>query len=427
MLDAQATDFLVGLGSVEEIRALAAEGLAPDGEVKFNTHIHLPPNFSAFETVSQAVDLAAEQGVGVLGVGNYYDFAVYQTFVQAVREKGIFPLFGTEVIALETDLQQQGVRINDPGNPGKYYICGKGISKFEQLSKRAEELLGTIRKNDQVRMSEIIGKIDQIFSSHGVEMKLDEQAVVSRVVKRHGCKAEMVTLQERHLCQAFQEVFFEAVTEEQRADKLTEVFGVVPKSDMDNAVVVQNEIRSNLMKAGKPCFAEETFVNLSQAKELILELGGIPCYPVIADGSSQRCEYETPLKTLIDNLKNNGYSMVEFIPLRNQPDVLSEYAKAIRRAGIVVVAGTEHNTLDLLPIEPACVNGQAIPKEVNEIFFEGVCVLAGHAFLKAQGQGGFVDEANNPNQNYSSDEERIADFCKIGVAVLARYFQSQSV
>jgi sugar phosphate isomerase/epimerase len=192
---------------------------------------------------------------------------------------------------------------------------------------------------------------------------------------------------------------------------------------MKNAVAVQNEIRSNLMKAGKSCFVDETFVNLAQAKELICQLGGIPCYPTLADGSSQRCEYETPLDTLIDNLKANGYTMAEFIPLRNQPDVLSEYVKAIRDAGIVVVAGTEHNTLDLVPIAPTCVDNQEIPEDVNDIFFEGVCVLAGHAFLTAHGQGGFVDESNKPNPNYSSDEERIADFRNIGAAVLARYFQ----
>jgi hypothetical protein len=48
--------------------------------LKNNAHIHLPPNFSAFETVEQAVDLAAAQGVRVLGVSNYYDYAVYDDF-----------------------------------------------------------------------------------------------------------------------------------------------------------------------------------------------------------------------------------------------------------------------------------------------------------------------------------------------------------
>ncbi|MCC2670179.1 MAG: hypothetical protein K0Q72_2650, partial [Armatimonadetes bacterium] len=97
---------------------------------KVNAHIHLPPNFSAFDTVAQAVDLARDQGIGVLGASNYYDYTVYGEFSERARAAGIYPLFGLEVIALLDDLQEAGVKINDPGNPGKLYLCGKGLSRF---------------------------------------------------------------------------------------------------------------------------------------------------------------------------------------------------------------------------------------------------------------------------------------------------------
>ncbi|MBL7215892.1 MAG: hypothetical protein ISS71_09470, partial [Phycisphaerae bacterium] len=314
-----------------------------------------------------------------------------------------------------------GIRINDPGNPGKYYICGKGISRFESFYDRAAELNTRIRQSDALRMSQMAEKMNQVFEKHGIHTNLDDVAIIGRVVKRHGCQAEMVTLQERHLAQAFQEVFFEKVLTEQRIEKLTEIFGVAPKTEVDNAVGMQNEIRSHLMKAGKVCFVPETFVNLAEAKELIAELGGIACYPVLADGSKQRCEYETPVGTLIENLKTNSYSMVEFIPIRNQPDVLAEYVTAIRKAGIAVVAGTEHNTLDLLPIEPTCVGGEAIPDDVQEIFLEGICVLAAHQFLCAHGETGFTALYNDPACD--DKESLICDFKNIGTAVLNRYFE----
>jgi hypothetical protein len=418
--DMKTTDFLLGLGTVEEITAEAQSGSVSLTPVPFNCHIHLPPNFSAFETVSQAVRLAAEQGVKVLGSGNYYDFGVYRNFSEQARSKGIFPLFGTEIIALETDFQQQGIRINDPGNPGKYYICGKGISRFEPLSDRAAELLNGIRGNDALRMREMTAKMAGVFSEHGVDTGLDENAIIERVVRRYGCESEMVTLQERHLTQAFQECFFEQIPADKRMAKLTALFGTTPKSDADDAVGIQNEIRTHLMKAGKPCFVPETFVNLSQAKELILELGGIPCYPVLADGSSQRCEYEMPVEKFIETLKAEQYSMVEFIPVRNEPVVLAESVKAIRQAGIAVVAGTEHNTLEMLPLEPTCVKGQDIPQDVKDIFWEGVCVLAGHAFLTAHGERGFVGSI----ADYNDAEERIEAFSRIGAAVLNRYFKT---
>jgi len=411
----QATDFLKELGSVDAVSAEAGSAGLPKS-LTYNSHIHLPPNFSAFETVEQAVELAADQGVQVLGCGNYYDYSVYQKFTETARDKNVFPLFGTEIIALETDLQQKDIRINDPGNPGRHYICGKGISRFEELSSRADELLSGIRNNDTLRMQEMAVKMAGVFSEHGIDTGLDEQAVIARVVKRHGCSADTVTLQERHLAQAFQEVFFDKVPEDERKQKLTDIFGATPQFNPSDAVGVQNEIRSNLMKAGKICFVPETFVNLAQAKELIVELGGIPCYPVLADGSKKRCEYETPVEGLIETLKANHYTMVELITIRNSPEVLAEYVSAIRQAGIAVVAGTEHNTLDLLPIKPACVGGEAVPEEIDAIFKEGICVLAAHAFLKAHEEEGFVDGQEG------DANERIEYFSRIGAVVLNKYF-----
>ncbi|MBL7215029.1 MAG: hypothetical protein ISS71_05065 [Phycisphaerae bacterium] len=414
----QTTDFMKSLGNVEEVLAESGDIGLP-GRLTYNAHLHLPPNFSAFETVEKAVQIVADEGIQVVGCGNYYDYSVYQQFSQIAQDKGIFPLFGTEIIALETDLQKQNIRINDPGNPGKYYICGKGISQFEALTEKAAELLSTIRNNDALRMREMTTKMAEVFKRHGIDTGLDDQAVISRVVKRHGCKPEMVTLQERHLAQAFQEVVFETISSDQRTQKLTDLFGEIPKSAPYDAIGIQNEIRSHLMKAGKVCFMPETFVNLAQAKELIVELGGIPCYPVLADGSKQRCEYETPLEQLIETLKANQYAMVELIPIRNSAEVLTEYVTAIRQAGIAVVAGTEHNTLDLLPIQPTCVGGAAIPEDVDAIFKEGICVLVAHAFLKAHGQPGYIDSEQNDTNAH------IERFSRIGAAVLKRYFEKQ--
>lgn len=121
------------LGSPDELDALAAEGLAPDVRPLVNAHVHLPPNFTAFETITQAVEMADAQNVRVLGATNYYDYSIYTEFAAKSSRHGIFPLFGLEIITLVESLVQMGVKINDPGNPGKYYLCGKGITRFDPL------------------------------------------------------------------------------------------------------------------------------------------------------------------------------------------------------------------------------------------------------------------------------------------------------
>lgn len=419
-------EFLQQLGTVEQMQAAARKGLSPAPRPAFNTHIHLPPNFSAFQSVRQAVRQAARQGVKVLGAGNYYDFTVYQEFASAAREQGVFPLFSTEIISLDKNLQHQHIRINDPGNPGKMYICGKGVSQIADLSPRARELLNTIRQKDTLRMRQMIGKMSAHFAASGVKINLDDTAVIDRVVKRHGCTPEMVTLQERHAAQAFQEVFFEKVPVEQRIEKLTAVFGTAPQSKPHDAVGIQNEIRSYLMKAGKPCFVPETFISPAQARELILQLGGIPCYPVLADGAAAPCEYETPVETLVAALQDQRYPMVEFIALRNTPQTLTEYARAIRAAGILLTVGTEHNTLEMPPLAPTCLNGAAIPGEIRNLFWEGTCVLAAHQFLSAHGRCGYVDRKGRLNPDFDGETRRIEAFRKLGAAVLETFFQTQN-
>lgn len=386
-------------------------------DFRFNTHIHLPPNFSAFDSVSQAVDLAAAQGLGVLGASNYYDFEVYREFASRAAGSGIYPLFGLEIIALLEDLQQAGIKINDPGNPGKLYLCGKGITRFSPLSAEAASLLGTIRESDATRMARMTGRLSAVFSAAGFDLGLDAEAIRQRIVRRHGSPVETVYLQERHLAQAFQEVLFERVAGPERAALLERLFGV-PAKKPDDAVSVQNEIRSHLMKAGRPAYEPETFVGFDHAYRLVLALGGIPCYPTLADGASPICAFETPVAALIAGIQARGIHCAELIPLRNRPEVLAEYVLAMRAAGLVVTAGTEHNTLDLVPLEPECLGGAPVPDELRAIFWEGACVVAAHQHRVSQGRAGFVDASGQPHSGYATADERIRAFAEIGAEVI---------
>jgi hypothetical protein len=175
------------------------------------------------------------------------------------------------------------------------------------------------------------------------------------------------------------------------------------------------------MKVGRPGYVEETFVGFDHAYKLVLALGGIPCYPTLADGASPVCPYEEPVERLIGDLRARGVHAAEFIPVRNSPETLSRYVPAMRAAGLVVTAGTEHNTPDLLPLRPAALKGVAIPTDVQAIFDEGACVVAAHQYLVANGRPGYVDAAGRPNPDYATAEERIAAFARLGAEVIRRY------
>ncbi len=409
------------LGTPAEIRALADQGYGPSSAPLVNSHIHLPPNFSAFDSVDQAVRLAASERIGVLGISNYYDFEVYGQFVEQAQRSGIFPLFGLEIISMQDDLRQAGVKVNDPGNPGKTYLCGKGITRFEEMTTAAADLISVIRRNDSQRMALMTDRMRAALRDRGFNAEVDEQAIVETIVKRHHVPLQTVYLQERHISQAFQEALFESIPREQRIDRLSAMLGAPSKArDPDDYVTVQNELRSHLMKAGKPAFVEESFVSFTDAKRLVLELGGIPSYPVLADGAAPICQYEADPAELIQKLHDCGIHAVEWIPVRNTAKIVVQYVTKMRQAGLAVTAGTEHNTLDLIPLDPTCADG-ALPEQVRKIFWEGTCVVAAHQFLSLHGQRGYVDAAGQPNTEYASADERIKALARIGAAVVRRY------
>jgi hypothetical protein len=423
---AEALDALQSLGTPDEMRALAQKGYGPQSPPRVNAHIHLPPNFSAFESVEEAVRLAAEQSIGVLGVSNYYDYQVYGDFVRCARERRIFPLFGTEIICMDGALRDAGIKINDPGNPGKFYFCGKGITRFEEMTPEAARLLERIRRNDAARMARMVERVERVFAERGLSTGVDENAVVDMIVRRHGSDRNTVYLQERHVSQAFQEAMFEKVEPETRIERLDRVLGAETKAKgPEDHVAVQNDVRSHLMKAGKPAFVEETFISFDEAHRLVLELGGIPCYPTLADGASPICPFEQSPDELIAAIRARNIHAVEFIPVRNEIQVLRRYVTTMRQSGLAITAGTEHNTLDLIPLDPFCRDGD-MPDDVRAICWEGACVVAGHQFLTLHGECGFVDGEGNPNPDYASADERIRAFAGIGAAVIQRYYEAQA-
>jgi len=424
---AEALDALRKLAAPDEMRELARQGYGPQSPPRVNAHVHLPPNFSAFQSTQEAVNLAAEQGIGALGVSNYYDFEVYGDFVACARQKGIFPLFGLEIICMDDALRDAGIKLNDPGNPGKCYICGKGITRFDEMTPEAARLTGVIRRNDSVRMAKMIERMEQIFTERGLATGVDEEAVVEMIVARHGSDRNTVYLQERHLSQAFQEALFKKVEPEERLERLSTIIGAPTKvKDPEDFVAIQNDIRSHLMKSGQPAFVEETSISFDDAYRLILELGGVPAYAAVADGASPISRFERSPDALIAAVKEREIHAVEWIPPRNTIGVVREYVNKMRKAGLAITAGTEHNALDLIPLDPFCKDGD-VPDDIRAIFWEGACVVAGHQFLSLHGECGFVDGRGNPNPKYSSADQRINAFAKIGAAVMQRYYEGCSV
>ncbi len=398
--------------------APAPDGPTPGDLPIVNTHIHVPPNFSAFATPEEAATMAAAQGARVVGISNFHDHRVYRRFADAARAAGVVPLFGIELIAVLEPLREAGTRVNDPANPGRLYLCGKGVNPFLEPTRRARRIAGRARAENEARARTMVDLLRGHFAAAGLATSLDDSAIIDEVAERAGVPRAWVVLQERHIAMAFQEALFLKVPPERRPALLERAFGGPAGPATEDPVAVQGEIRSRLMKAGRPAFVPETALTFDDARRLILDWDGIPAYPTLADGANPVCPWESPPETLARRLRDRGIHLAELIPGRNAPEVVDAYVGAFRAAGIAVTAGTEHNTLDMIPIDPACRGGQPLSGRARAIFWEGTCVIAAHQQLRSGGRPGFVDRDGLPAPGFADDDARIRWFADLGAEVI---------
>ncbi len=379
-----------------------------------NTHVHLPPNFSAFDTAEDAVATAAAEGARVVGASNFHDTRVYARFDAAARSAGIHPLFGLEFISVLDELVDAAVKVNDPGNPGRVYLCGKGVSPFAEPTPLALEIAGAARVADEARGAAIVARLREHFAAHGLRTALDDQVIIDDVAERADVPRDWVVLQERHIAMAFQEALFLQVAPDRRAALLAQAYGGPPAAPVEDAVAVQGEIRSRLMKSGRAAFVPESPLTFERAYRLVLERDGIPCYPTLADGVDPVCPWEEPPAALAQRLLERGIHAAELIPERNDRAVVDAYVTAFRDAGIVVMAGTEHNTLQRIPLAPRCRDGAAPSGMARSLFWEGTCVVAAHQHERSNGRPGFVDRNGQPAAGFADMESRIRWFRELG-------------
>lgn len=380
-----------------------------------NTHVHVPPNFSAFATVADAVDAAAREGATALGISNFFDQQVYADFAEHAGRAGIVPLYGLEFITLDEDLAAAGIRVNDPANPGRMYLCGKGIAPFKVKSANAARIATQIRQGNDDRASAMVAKLADWFGACGLVTELTADVIAADVALAADVPVEWVSLQERHVAMAFQRALAELPLT-QRAAVLERAYGAPATADLDDPAAVQAEVRSRLIKVGTPGFVPEVPLSFADAYDYVLGMDGIPTYPTLADGVSPVCPFEDPAPRLAEQLLARGIHAAELIPVRNTRACVDAYVAAFTDAGILVMGGTEHNTPDRIPIEVACADGP-VSEIARQAFWEATCVVAAHQHLVAEGRPGYVDATGAPTGDHPGT--RRVELVELGARLIA--------
>lgn len=380
-----------------------------------NGHIHTPHSFSAFSEISQAFEMAKSEDVSVLGINDFYTTDGYNEFATLAVENKVFPLFNIEFMGLQKDLQEAGIRVNDPSNPGRTYFSGKGLCQPATMSETSARIIADLQTESNRQTFQMVEKLNAFFADKNIEIQFDATEVQNRLAKN--------LFRERHIAQAIRIAVFEKEkTDLGRAKLFNAIFsGKDVKSAIDDIAGLENEIRGHLLKAGGAAFVPEdpkAFLSLEEVKSLILDAGGIPCYPVLLDfGDENYTDYEEDKEKLLETLKSKNVYSIELIPGRNKYAILKEFVQFFHKNGFIVIFGTEHNTPKLDPIKVSCGGGIELDEELKQINHEGTAVVAAHQYLVAIGEEGYL------NNGIAKTEEK-DKFIELGEAVIARFLEN---
>jgi len=389
------------------------KGVTTDSFREVNGHIHTPYSFSAFPDMEAIFRMAKEEKIALLGINDFYVTDGYASFHKGCVQNNIFPLFNIEFIGLLKEEQQNGIRINDPNNPGRIYFSGKGLDYPFHTGLKQRIALWKLIRESQGQMKAMIGKLNELIVRQEPELTLSYNKI------RKDYARELV--RERHLAKAVRMAAVNKFTDPEKQLSFLEALygGKKAKADINNQAAVENEIRSNLLKSGGAAFVEEnekSFLELNKIIEIILKAGGIPCYPVLLDDPSGKfTEFEGDYEKLYQSLKKLGVVCIELIPGRNDGKILKEFVDFFNSKGFIITFGTEHNSPEMIPLTVSTRESVPLDETMKLVAWEGACIIAAHQYLRYEGRQGYVME------NGKNNGEQKKELAKLGQYVIEYY------
>lgn len=381
-----------------------------------NAHLHTPFSFSAFEKLTDALDMAYDEDVKIVGINDFYSMDGYEEWSRETLKRHLYPLFNIEFIGLQKEDQENGIRVNDPNNPGRTYISGKGLACPPELKEPYATQLADVRAESNAQVKEMCRRVNELLRAYDAGFSLSFDTIESFLSKG--------LVRERHLAKALRMsayIHFKNEPDEIKAffDKIFD--GKVLKSDIFDFAGVENEIRGNLLKAGGAAFVPEdpkAFLPLDDVHKIIIAAGGIPTYPFLGDDTSGGfTDFENDIEKAAETLKQRGIYSTEFITTRNSLEVLEKYAGYLHENGFVVTFGTEHNTPAMEPVKLSVRGNKPLTDRLKQINYEGACVIAAHQERIRNGKPGYVDAKGR------ADFENRNKFIKEGDKLIQKVIQ----
>jgi len=372
------------LDALRKLKHLEEMGILkpPEKLLGVNLHIHTNESFSVFNSPTEAAWKGYAAGLEVLGINDHYTIAGHREFGEACRILGLKATFNIEAMAMSEGAKRNGERYNDPKNPGRTYLCGKGVVQDLEPGSSSGKILGEMRAAFRRRCEEMAEKVSALLKEVDPSLSLAFHDVLK--LTPHG------NVTERHIAQALTKlVKHRFARPKDRKAFLTRLIGSFDQEDLSSGDRFQDLIRNRLLKAGGPAYVEEppeAFPSIQRIVQLFRDYGAIPSYPVLGNPVTEK---ENDLDSLFDEMEGYGIYAVEVIPKRNMRKRLQEILSVAEKHGFPVFNGTEHNTKTPEPL----LDRFSRDPMFMPVFERGAFLVLGHQFLSRYVGRGYVNRS----------------------------------
>ena len=368
-----------------------------------NLHVHTNESFSVFRSPAEAVWQAYQEDIEYFGIDDHYTTAGHEEFGLACEIARIKAVFSLEAKAMDPDALAKGIRINDPTNPGRVYLIGKGVSRELKPGSKSHTLLRSVREAIQRRNRTIVERLNThaVEKGHAMDLTYSEvQALTPRgnATERHAIQAFCETVDSLAGCPEERKRIYETLLstemDEERLQKPWEVQAIA---------------RAQLIRSGMPCYVKEdseAFPTLEGLIRIYLDYGAIPTYSIMANPLTKG---EEDIEALTRKVKQQGLVAFEMFDFRGTADERVREIMAIAGDhGYPVFIGSENNTKELFPLTGKI--GQS--PEYYSYFRESADCVLGHQLLSDLCDFGYVTPEGKPR--FDNLKEGFRFFAGIG-------------
>lgn len=354
-----------------------------------NTHVSTPYSFSVFESIEQIAQCARTEGVAALGINDLNTLDGFKDFAASCLWHGVYPLFNVGFLVRCEDGRTGGIHGRAADTPAIRAIHGKAVRYPAALSGDSRNLMASIWKASQDRIWKMIEALNTILKNRHLTIELNYNAIRSSFGR--------TSLLEQHLAQAVYTSIGNLPG--QKTEHIALLRRLFDDDSFDgdpaDAPLMRQAIHDRLLTRGKEAYVEEpsnSFMNFFQAKQVILQVGGIPCYQCSFNGPEEATIGTKGPVFLAKHLADKGIHAIEFITRQTTPSVLKEYMPYFADHSFCVTTATGPVTGHPASLVPVTIDGRALDESLIDISYTGACFLAAHQELHHQKRRGFIDE-----------------------------------